>query len=419
MQLLLIKISSLEATPEYALLGKKQIEDRFTPGDWKKVQSLTRGRRVVLLLPDNEVLLSSVSLPSNNKKHLAQAVPFALEESLAEDIEDLHFSIHNLGKKKKMTKASSAGEEKDRSTEESLRTNYVAVINRKRLSNYIEKLSELHIPVHFVLPQLFSIEQHENSWTLLAGDETTQLRLDEFSGFSCNNDMLNLFLPEQLEKETPEALYSNLPIDYLPESLKDIPLSTTHDSGLVKRDSIMSALPLNLLSGFVRERKASKIDLKPWKPAFALIGLLAAVWLGILGWQNQLLSKQRNQLDNAITNVYKNTFPNGRIVDAPQQMASKLSELQGNRSQTIQSPLPLVASISPLLKKHKDMTLREIRYQDNKLSLVVRTTNLSQLETFKKEADTKAKLNIDIKSSTTTANKVEATLVITSKEGST
>jgi len=402
MQLLLIKIPSLEGTPEYALLGKKQVEDRFTPGDWNKIRSLVRGSRVVLLVPDSDVLLSSVSVPSKNRKQLAQAVPFALEESLAEDIEDLHFAIHNTGNNKKQ-----AGENTD--------NNQVAIINRARLSQYLDKLTEVHIPVHYVLPQLFTLETHNNCWTLIVNQQNAQVRLDEFSGFSCNSNMLELFLPEQLEKQTPDAIYSNLGIDALPASLQSIPLENIDNSGLVKNDSIISALPLNLLTGFVRERKASKINFKPWKPAFALAGLLAAIWLGILGWQNHLLSEHRNQLDIAITKVYKNTFPQGRIVDPPQQMASKLKQLQDNLGKTVDSPLPLIANISPLLKKHKDMTLREIRYQDNELRLVVRAANLTQLETFKQEAGTKNQLDIDIKSSTTTANKVEATLVITSQ----
>lgn len=406
MQLLLIKISSLDATPEYALLGKKQAEDRFTPGDWKRVHSLIRGRRVVLLLPDNEVVLSSVNIPSKNKKQLAQAIPFALEENLADDIEDLHFSIHSNNKKQKT----------DKNTDNNPDKNYVAIINRSLLSQYLDKLNEAHIPVHYVLPQLFSLESHKNSWTLHVNGHHAQLRLDEFSGFSCDSNMLEMFLPDLLDKQTPEAIFSNLNIDTLPASLQNISLKTSNSSGTVKRDSIMSALPLNLLSGFVRARKASKINFKPWKPAFALTGLLAASWLGILAWQNHLLDIQRDNLETAITKIYKNTFPEGRIVDPPQQMTSKLKQLQSNSNQTIASPLPLIANISPLLKKYKDMTLREIRYQDNELRLVVRATNLSQLETFKKEAGDKAKLKIDIKSSTTTANKVEAVLVISTQE---
>lgn len=406
MQLLLIKLSSLTGIPEYALLGKKQAEDRFTPSDWGKIRSLTRGRRVVLLLANNEIVLSTTNIPSKNKKQLAQAVPYALEESLADDIDNLHFSIHTLNNKDKKSDKKSA-------------ENKVAIINRERFSQYLDKLSEAHIPVHFVLPQLFTLEHHQNSWTLQVDNENAQIRSDEFSGFSCDSEMLALFLPEQLEKHSPETIYSNLSADEIPASLQDIPLKESHDLGLVKRDSIISALPLNLLNGFVRNTKAFKFNFKPWKPAFVLGSLLGVIWLGILSWQNHLLSKQSFQLDTAITKVYKKTFPTSRIVDPPQQMASQLKQLQSGTTEVIQSPLPLIASIGPLLTNQKDISLQEIRYQENALHLVVLAPNLSQLESFKKEAAEKTKLNIVIKSSTTTANKVEATLVINApKEGS-
>ena len=229
--------------------------------------------------------------------------------------------------------------------------------------------------------------------------------------------MLDVFLPEQLEKQTPDAIYSNLSSDELPESLAEITLKKSDDPGLAKHSSIISALPLNLLSGFIRKRKASKFNFKPWKPVFALAGILGAIWLGILGWQNITLGKQLKQLDNAIIKVYKNTFPKGRIVDPAQQMTSKLKELEGGKTQTVETPLPLIANIGPLLKTHKNMTLQKIHYQDNELRLIVRAPNLDSLENFKREAATKAHLDVSIKTSTTTANKVEATLVIKAAEG--
>ena len=52
------------------------------------------GRHVVVLLPGADVLLAQPELPpAKAGTKLQQLVPFALEEQLAEDIEDLHFAI--------------------------------------------------------------------------------------------------------------------------------------------------------------------------------------------------------------------------------------------------------------------------------------------------------------------------------------
>jgi len=51
------------------------------------------GRRVCVLVPGTDVLLTHPELPAKAGAKLAQVVPFALEEQLAEDIEHLHFAI--------------------------------------------------------------------------------------------------------------------------------------------------------------------------------------------------------------------------------------------------------------------------------------------------------------------------------------
>jgi len=137
------------------------------------------------------------------------------------------------------------------------------------------------------------------------------------------------------------------------------------------------------------------------------------VWLGILGWQNSELQQQKKQLNTSIETLFKSTFPDSRLVDAPQQMGSKLAQLKKGITETVDSPLPLISDISPLLNQYKDLTLKEIRYQENELVLVMQAPSLTRLESFKKEAAEKSKLKISIKSSTTTADKVESLLIIT------
>jgi general secretion pathway protein L len=51
------------------------------------------GRRVCILVPGADVLLAEPDLPPKAGAKLAQLVPYALEEHLADSIEDLHFAI--------------------------------------------------------------------------------------------------------------------------------------------------------------------------------------------------------------------------------------------------------------------------------------------------------------------------------------
>ena len=53
----------------------------------------TQQRSVLLLLPGSDVTLAEPELPVRGGARLAQAVPFALEEQLASDLDDLHFAV--------------------------------------------------------------------------------------------------------------------------------------------------------------------------------------------------------------------------------------------------------------------------------------------------------------------------------------
>jgi len=53
----------------------------------------TSGRRVWVLVPGADVLLAEPELPAKTGTKLAQLVPYALEEHLADDIDDLQFAI--------------------------------------------------------------------------------------------------------------------------------------------------------------------------------------------------------------------------------------------------------------------------------------------------------------------------------------
>ncbi len=392
MQLLVIKLKSTGAIPEYALLGKKQASDHFTPSDWKRIRSLTRGRRVLVLIPSTDVLITSVNIPSKNKKQLLQAIPFSLEDTLADDIENLHFAV-------KQNDASNHSQ--------------VAIIKRSTLENYLDTFQENGITAHFILPETLGQFYRKDTWSILFNHEQhdVNVRLAELAGFVCDESMLEILLSEQLESNKPQKIFTNKDKLDLPENLQTLDVDSI-DANTIDYQSALSALPLNLITNFSRHSNKSTINWSIWRPTFVLAGLLASVWAGVFFWQNNLLQQQSKLLNQKIEQVYKSSFPDGRIVDASVQMKSALDKLKANAGRAVDSPLPLISDISPLLKEYKDVSLSEINYKENELTFIMQSPSLTRLETFKRDAAEKVKLKVDIKSSTTTSNKVEATLVI-------
>ena len=62
-------------------------------GDLKTAANHALGCRVVVFVSGVEVVLTDVALPNMNKQKLLKAIPFALEEQLASDVEDNHFAM--------------------------------------------------------------------------------------------------------------------------------------------------------------------------------------------------------------------------------------------------------------------------------------------------------------------------------------
>lgn len=397
MQLLVLRISDFDKSPEYALLGKKQTQNRYTSVDWKKARSLSRGRKVLILLSSNDVILTTVSIPSKNQKQLLQAIPYALEDTLAEDIEELHFSAQQ--------------NPKDDNNE-----THVAIINRSVLNKLLDILKTNRITPSFVLPEVLTQKYSQDAWSIVYENVNNKIsanvRLDRFNGFTCDQHMLDMFIEDHLETKNPELVFCNTKVENLPKVLQDLPNQFV-ESDTVHYESTISALPLNLLTNFVRgNQQRTTANLKVWKPTAVLAGILASIWMGIFFWQNNQLQQQSKQLKSQIEQVYKGTFPNGRIVDAPAQMSSALSKLRLNSGKSIESPLPLIANMGPLLKEYKDMVLSEMRYQENQLSMTIESPNLTRLENFKRDAAEKRNLKVEIKDSTTTSNKVKAVISI-------
>ena len=61
-------------------------------GTLEQAAAEIRGRAVIVLVPAIETITTTVNIPIRGGARLRAALPFALEESLAEDIENLHFA---------------------------------------------------------------------------------------------------------------------------------------------------------------------------------------------------------------------------------------------------------------------------------------------------------------------------------------
>ena len=196
---------------------------------------------------------------------------------------------------------------------------------------------------------------------------------------------------------------------------QEIEIRAGNAPSLVQLSDIIPTLPLNLLDNYNRGESALKsINWSPWKPVAVIGGLLLATWLGMFIWQNHQSEQQLFAIEDEMTKVYRASVTNGSLTDSDQQLSSMKSlrtQLSGDPNAGNVSPLPVIASLAPQLKRFPKMEIQEIAFKQNKLELKVEAPNLGMLDQFKQTAE-KAQLTVAIRSSKTTADSVASTLVI-------
>jgi general secretion pathway protein L len=412
MQWLIIKTTSLETIKadkaDYALLEQNDDSVQFTPSNGQAIKDQIGNRRVILLIPSEEVGLHHVDIPAASNKQLTKAIPFALEESLAEDIDALHFTFQRDN------------------TDKINGTVNVATMSNQRLQQWHDIISqEWGIKLHAILPDLFALPADDQT-SSLAVDQTRALyRYNTFWGTSCSSDLLPLLFPSFLisdddpETEQPPTLL----LDTRTDLTLDVPEYIDVQTASLRNNchsSLLTALPLNLLIGFGQnEQQALLKQLSKWKIPAILAGLAATLWVITTGLQNYRSQQHLDQLNSAINTIYTDTLPNA-TVDSDyrinhQIMAEKLDALGVVATKT-DSPLEPLALVTPILKKNKAISLKKLSIDKQALILTISTTSVNHLEKFHANINRNATFQAEIKSQSTSGNKVIAKLHIHKKK---
>ena len=107
-------------------------------------------RSVIVLVPATTVLTTTVDIPIRGGSRLLKALPFALEESLADDVENLHFA---------------AGMRRDNGLLP------VAVVAHKQLQEWLERLDGAGITPSSLVPENYGLARIPGTLSLLVADE--------------------------------------------------------------------------------------------------------------------------------------------------------------------------------------------------------------------------------------------------------
>jgi len=374
------------------------------------------GARVVVLVPGVDVLLASVELPGLSRQRLARAVPFALEEQLASDVEDLHVALGQRDEDGRI---------------------HNAVVAREKIAAWVEQLRAAGLQADVMLSEVLAVPREAANdagrhWSLLVDGARCLLRIDEQQGLALDLDNLAVVLQAALD-EAGDSLPASLDIkvcgdDKFADSghyrqLGEICAAAGIEAVLQPQDDDGTLLlargydekaAINLLQGDYSRRGQLEKLLRPWRPAALLLGLWLVVQLGAMGLEYQRLSAHNEAMREQITSLYREAFPQARKVVNPRvQMERGLARLRGSGGAQADL-LGFIAKAGPILKATPELKLRSLRYKENRLDIDLEIGSLQTLDKLKQRLSDEAGLAVEIVSASSRDGKVESRIALQS-----
>ena len=341
---------------------KGAIQESVVLGNMADLKRFAHGYEVSVIIPGEDVLLTQVTLPKLNRQRLLQAVPFALEETLIDDIQHLHFALGDY---------------------QADNTFPVAVIAKSKIEKWLNTLKENGIAPSKMIPATLAIPYHAGDFSIYVNDETCIVRNGKYHGFICDTNHLNTYLDLQPKADGIHLYrFSENTIAFNSDSIAVNEINLVGKNVLENmHDWLLTQPTINLLQGHYQSRQKTTVTKKIW------LGVAAAgiAWVTLVLLNNLvsffILQQASNKTEQAINKIYKQHFPDATAIVAPRErMESKLKKItaQSNKNDL----LVLLSIVGNSLNKTPDLHLQTLDFRDNRLNLTVLSASFASLDAF-------------------------------------
>jgi general secretion pathway protein L len=363
--------------------------------------ALSQGRRTVVVLPAADVTLARPDLPPvRGAARIALAVPFALEEHLASDVENLHFAV---GPRDPSSSATP-----------------VAIIARSALDRWQAAWDAAGIHPDAAYAESSLIPVAPNATVLVLDETSLFVSRPQQSTYAIDAEPLPLALEMALSEpgETGEhvtfyinsadyevhqgaiealrARTATLQVKLLPDGL--LPLLAAQ---------IPTARAINLLQGSYAAPTSFGSQLKQWRlPAALAIATLVA-FLGAQGFKLWQLNQAEKQLDAQIQTTFNQILPGQPVVDPRAQIQGMLARA-GSGSHAL---LPAMSLLAQAIAQAPSTRVEGMSYRAGVLELRLLAPNVETLDTIK-QAMSRDGATVELQSANPRDQRVEGRLQV-------
>ncbi len=331
------------------------------------------GRRICVLVPGTDVLLAEPELPTKAGTKLQQLVPYALEEQLADDIDDLHFAI---GKR----------------PPDSTRTP-VAVVTRVLMDQWLTALKSNGLEPEAMYADSELLPQNPGQSVALLEEDVVVIRPPGGLPVTLPADALQEAL-EMAQSPGPEGgagrglvLYTGAPewhehspqVEALRERFDGIKIQLLTGGPLALfAQQLPTATATNLLQGPYTPTTSRTVGLRAWRVAATLLACLVGLHVAGKAVELSLLKRNEHKLDVSIREAVQSVMPGqGSTPDARRLLEQRLAAARAGSSNGL---LPALEALAQAKSAAPGAMVQALSFHNGSLDLKIAAPDAQTLD---------------------------------------
>ena len=370
-------------------------------------------RDVIVLVPGAEVLTTTVDIPIKGAK-LQAALPFALEELLADDVEDLHFA---------------AGAKRDTGAVP------VSVVNRARFLEWLSWLEQAEIQPMSILADNYGLARIPGTVSLLVAEDQVMINDGAdtellFQGIGPGDALVAIGALDDSVAESDEentaapSQHILVYCDSLDEErlqhewiairheLESVDIKLLPDGVLPRlAATVASGAGVNLLRGEFAARAEYAGLFRPWK--YAAMLLLAFMLISVSGkaLHYYQLTREEAELRELFHAEYRQLAPGAPEVLDPQAVIRSYRN-RGGGEVAPQVFLQSMGYLSLALQANAGTDIEAVSYRDGVTDIRLTAPNVAALDNIQRAVDESGQFSAAIQSTDQDGEKVNSRIQI-------
>jgi len=382
----------------------------------QEAQADIGAREVIVLVPSAEVLTTSVDIPIRGGAKFQAALPYALEEYLADDVDKLHFAA---GPRRASGKTP------------------VSIVSHERMAEWIDLLANADIQASSIIadsyglariPGTISILLVENQIFINDGSDIELVMqdvspgealaaigaLDNGAGIEDAQESSAPALPRHLlvycEAEDEERYQQDW--NAMRQELGSVDVKLLAD-GVIPRlaATVATGAGINLLQGVYGAKKEFGSLFKRWKYAAILLLAFGVIGIAAKATDYYLLVRQEAELQQMFNTEYRQILPGAPETSDPARVIQSLRRRVGTVSS---APVFLqsMEQLSRAMQQNQEATIEAISYRAGVVDIRVNAPNVAMLDNIERAVDEDGRFQATIQSTDQDGDKVNGRIQI-------